>query len=84
MKQKIQDRTIFQPRDLMILTSALRQTSRRLEDHYGLSGPKLRTAQLVAARAIFQVAKKGDIKTENLVAAGAESVRVFLKWACAA
>ncbi len=84
MKQESQDRNVFKPRELLILKSALRRASRRLEENYGLAGPKLEAAQLVAAAAIFETAKGGEIKADHLAAAGAESVRVFLKWACAA
>jgi hypothetical protein len=81
MANKLQDRNVYQPRELQILRSALRGTSRLIQEKYGNFGAKLQTVQLVAAAAIFDVAKTGDFETEHLVEAGAESVRMFLKQA---
>lgn len=83
MQSQRQERNVFHPRELKILKSALGQASERLEDTYGLSGYKLKTAQLIAATAIFEAARKGTLESEELTEAGAESVRVFLTWACA-
>jgi|GEM_PF-2979311 len=79
MANKVQNRNVYEPRELQILRTALRRASRLVQEKYGNFGAKLPAVQLVAASAIFDVAKTGDFETEHLVEAGAESVRVFLK-----
>ncbi len=80
MQDRPQERNVFQPSDIKILKSALKHTSHRLKDQYGDFGPRLETVQLIAANAIVERAKSGDLKTEDLIEAGAGSVRDYLKW----
>ncbi len=83
MAMELQERNVFRPSELRVLKAALRRASQLIQDKYGFVGAKLQTVQLIAAAAIFEFAKTGDLKQDHLVEAATESVRVFLTWACA-
>jgi hypothetical protein len=83
-QSNLQERSVFQPRELQILKTALQCATLQLEEQYGDLGVKAPTLQLISATAMFDLARSGNMKTEDLVEAAAESVRVFLTWACEA
>jgi hypothetical protein len=80
----VQERSVFQPRELEILKIALQCATLQLEEQYGSLGPKAQQLKLISATAMFELARSGNMKTEDLINAAAESVRVFLTWACEA
>ncbi len=75
-------RNVFHPQEIEILQKALKSATVRLEEQYGSFGRKTETVQLISAAAMFDLAQSGNLKTEDLVDTAAESVRVFLTWAC--
>ncbi len=81
---ELRERNVFRPSELRILKSALERASQLISEKYGFAGIRLQTVQLIAATAIFELAKTGDLKQDHLVEAATESVRVFLTWACGA
>ncbi len=84
MQSQVQKRNVFHPQEIKILQTALKRATVRLEEQYGCFGRKTETVQLISATAMFNLAQSGNLKTEDLVETAAESVRVFLTWACEA
>jgi hypothetical protein len=82
MQNNMQKRNVFHPQEIEILQSALKSATVRLEEHYGSFGHQTETVKLISATAMFNLAQTGNLVTEDLVETAAESVRVFLTWAC--
>jgi len=82
MGRSHQKQSVFHPQEIEILQSALQRATVRLEEDYGSFGQKTETVKLISAAAMFDLARSGNLVTEDLVQTATESVRVFLTWAC--